>query len=45
MVLGAEESVLFSGVEKYTDMVLGEEKSVLFREVSLFRGLRRGTWG
>ena len=34
------ESVLISGVEKYTNMVLGEEESVLFREVALFQGLK-----
>ena len=26
-------------------MVLGEEESVLISEVSLFQGLKSGTWG
>ena len=37
--LGAEESVLISGVKLYTNMAFGTTKSVLFIEVSSFQGV------
>ena len=37
--LGAEESVLISGVELYTDLAHGTAKTVLFIKVSSFQGV------